>query len=198
MGILDELIKINPTAKKVYKFNPSRCTQTAKKARTYNDSFSETFFVSWISNVLLKYAFLISKNDEKLKKFEEFHLFDKRRKKWKSDLELYKYFKSVKVDFVDLLEFVHTKKNDIIRLRICVVCSGKIEAQKEIEKKIYYYEVELIKNNESKIDYTDLHTNCPNCGAPNKIDTFGTCSYCSEIISIYDNIWKIRNIELKI
>ena len=76
-------------------------------------------------------------------------MFDKRRKKWKSDLELYKYFKSVKVDFVDLLEFVHTKKNDIIRLRICVVCSGRIEAQKDIEKKIYYYEVELIKNNET-------------------------------------------------
>ena len=65
-------------------------------------------------------------------------------------------------------------------------------------KENIYFDIKLRKSNKDasiskSISYT---SNCPNCGAPTRITTFGVCEHCQELISIYDNVWKYASISL--
>ncbi len=191
-------------SREVYRQDTSRNKKTIEKIKLYNKDFSETFFMAWISNMFLRYILLCSdkKSVEKLAKFEKMHLSEKVNPRWHETLQLARYFADVTAKFVDFIEFFHTSDKDSVKLKICLVCNKNKNARitEEIEEEeIHYYDMELEKNNairnsdEKNKNYT---SNCPCCGAPTTIVTIGVCDHCQELISIYDNVWKIKKIKL--
>ena len=197
-NLIKEILKKNPKSRKIYKSDSSQTIRVVKEIREYNDEFSETFFMSWMSTTFIRYVYLSSNHDEKLKHFEEIYLSEKAKKNWAEDLELYDLFKIVTVNNIDFLDFFHTEKEETMNIRLHVVGKGiKGSENKEIEEmRILYYDIELVKQDSKKISLTNITANCPNCGAPTKIATYGICDHCGQMVSIYDNVWKIKNIEM--
>ncbi len=191
-------------SKNVYRQDAIRNRKTIEKIVLYNKSFSETFFTAWISNMFLRYILLCSdeKNKEKLALFERMHLQDKVNPTWHETLMLSRYFADVTAKFVDFIEFIHAGDKDIIKVKICLVCTKNKNAKitEEIdEQEIHYYDMELEKKNDNNTDSeksANYTSNCPCCGAPTSIVTIGLCDHCKELISIYDNVWKIRKIKI--
>ena len=203
LGDYEYLFKKFEKAKKVYRRDVEKSNRVGKEVELYNDSFSETFFTSWVRNIFLRYSFLISKEEnEKIEKFEKIHAYEKGCIISKESLSLYKVFKFVNINYIDLIEFSHSNSCDVLKLKLSVTCTGIIgenDANNPIdEQRSFYYDVEFAKDNtEHQINKTtDFTSNCPNCGAPTKISTFGVCDHCKEIVSTYDNVWKITKIEL--
>jgi hypothetical protein len=188
----------------VYRQNSTKTQQVIRRIVTINDNFSESLFTSWLGNIFLRYILYCSNesNKDKLERFEKVHI-SQDNIKWHEVLNLYYKFDDISVRFIDFTNFIHTKNNDIITLKICLVCTSKGKNEETLntigESQINYYTVEMIKKNEvSKDDkkIANYTSNCPNCGAPTNITTFGICDHCQEMVSIYDNVWKIRKIEL--
>ena len=191
-------------SKNVYRKDVTRNQQIINKIVTINDYFSETLFTSWISNMFLRYILYCSNDSykEKLERFEKIHAI-KVENKWHDLLNLYYQYEDISVKFVDFIDFVHTGNNDIVTLKLCLSCVSKSKEDETLnsigESKINYYTIEVIKKNEpnkEKAVKTNYTSNCPNCGAPTTITTFGICDHCQEMVSIYDDVWKIRKIEL--
>ena len=104
---------------------------------------------------------------------------------------------------VDLIEFNHNPSTDIIKLKLSVTCTGIIGKKNEEspveEQRSFNYDIVFVKQNEKQNSSTKMEnytSNCPNCGAPTNINTYGVCEHCKEIVSIYDNVWKIRKLSL--
>lgn len=187
-------------AQKNYQTDVALNNSVIQKIRTYNDYFSETFFSAWIDNTFIRYSFLLSKRPEKVQEFEKVHLYKETKKNWIDNIRIFDYFKNVYVDKVDFLNFIHSEDEDIILIKLCVVGKDIIgKEQTEIkERRVYYYDIELVKKNGPNVKYSNIISNCPNCGAPSSVGTFGICEHCQESISIYDNIWKVKDIKLDI
>ena len=191
-------------SRNVYRQDTVKNRKTIEKINIYNKGFSESLFTSWINNMLLRYILLCSdkNNPERLIKFEKMHLLDNVKPTWHETLELSKYFSDVTAKFVDFMSFIHSKEREYLSLRICIICSknknARISGDVE-EQEIHYYDMELEKKNalNGEIERVSNYTsNCPNCGAPTEIVTIGICGHCNELISVYDNSWKIRKIKL--
>ena len=191
-------------SKNVYRQDLENNRKTIEKISLYNSGFSETLFTSWVNNIFLRYILYCSDNlsSEKLNSFESLHLKPNGIPSWRSELGLYDKFNSIKIKFVDFIDFNHTKESDKITLKLCLICSKSgenISLTDLDEEMILYYNVVFEKNNdmdEMKNNTINYTSNCPYCGAPTDIATFGECGYCGEFVSIYDNVWKIRNISV--
>ncbi|MBR3281245.1 MAG: hypothetical protein IKI57_05370 [Clostridia bacterium] len=182
-------------SKDIYKQDVSKHQQVAKKIIAHNSNFSETLFTSWVSNMFLRCIYYCSgKDNEKLLRFKKNHFYDSNIN-LQNLINLYNEYRDISIKFIDFLDFVHTEDNDTITIKLCLSCSS----EEENEPYFFYYTLELRKQNDynkeqgSKSNYT---SNCPNCGAPTNITTFGICAHCQEMVSIYDNVWKIIKIEL--
>ena len=206
---LDDLkylfIKTSDDSRETYRRDTTKNKKIVKNIQLYNKNFSETFFMSWVSNMFLRYIFYCTSKNEtnKLANFERIHLLKGISSNWNNILDFYNEFENVEVKFIDFIDYVHATNVDCITLKACVVCSLKKDKQNinDInEQLIKYFDIEFVKNNEGEKyieKQSDFTSNCPNCGAPTEIVTMGVCSHCQELISIYDNVWKIRNINEK-
>ena len=201
-GDIELLSKKFDKPKKVYRRNVEQSNRVSKEVEKFNNGFSETFFTSWIRNIFLRYSYLVSENDpNKIARFEKIHCLEGSSAN-KEDLTLYMFFKFVNVNFIDLVEFNHNPSTDIINLKLSVTCTGILGKKNQNspieEQRSFNYDIEFVKQNEktknSKVE--DFTSNCPNCGAPTNITTYGVCDHCKEIVSIYDNLWKIRKLSL--
>ena len=197
-NIIKELLKKNPDAREVYKSNSTQNINLSKKIREYNPEFSETFFMTWMSTTFIRYIFLASNHDEKIHQFEKVYLTDNAKKDWKEDLELYDIFKVVLVNHLDFIDYFHSEKEEEMEVRLRVIGKGlKEEDSMDVTtQKVLYYDIVLVKDSHKKALLTNITTNCPNCGAPTKITTYGTCDHCGQMVSIYDNVWKIQSLKL--
>ncbi len=203
LGDLRYLFKKFDDAKQVYRRDIEKSNKVANEVTMYNKNFSDTFFTSWLRNIFLRYTFLISSKDtQKTARFEKIHIYEKQNDISKDTLSLYSIFKFVNINYIDLLEFNHNPSYDVLLLKMSVTCTGIIGKEKSDspveEQRSFYYDIEFVKdndksNNEKMENFT---SNCPNCGAPTNISTFGVCDHCKEIVSIYDNVWKIRKLKL--
>ena len=93
--------------------------------------------------------------------------------------------------FIIILNF-----EEFILLKLCLLCTMNGESEIN-DKESLYYDIKLRKDNKDVLvaNGTSYTSNCPNCGAPTKINTFGVCDHCQELISIYDSVWKIVNLK---
>ena len=166
----------------------------------YNKGFSETIFTSWVSNIFLRYILYCSNTTmkEKLEVFESIHLKDSIKSNWNRELDIYNKYRNITVKFIDFLEFYHMKDIDKVHLKLCIVGSSLEKSNDINEEKINYYDLILEKvngENEHNKNQTNYTSNCPYCGAPTNISTYGECSHCREMVSIYDNVWKIVEVK---
>ena len=203
LGDYEYLFKKFEKPRKVYRRDTEKSNRISAEVAKFNKDFLETFFTSWTKSVFLRYAFLISNNEqEKITKFEQIHMCNNVYKADKNDLALYHIFKFVNVNFIDLVDFLHSPSNDVLTLKVSVTCMGIIGEHKGEspleEQRSFNYDIEFVKANDESIKERSANysSNCPNCGAPTHINTFGVCEHCQEIVSIYDNIWKIKKIAL--
>jgi len=188
--------------KEVYDRDIKRSISVAKEVENKNPDFSETFFDTWVQTIFLRYATLVStENKMELDAFEKIHVKDGAKNNWRDEIELYKFFDEVRVNFVDYIEYIHTDSNDVLNLKISITSflKDKRDTTSEIKEQISsIYSIELEKKNVETQTKTTMYTsNCPNCGGPNTFVTFGICRYCGDLICIYDNEWKIRRINLE-
>ena len=105
----------------------------------------------------------------------------------------------MKINFVDLCDYRHNDEYDLLSVKVSVTGIGEkgkkyTDGIKEQFTDVYTVEFRKINQNDTK-NY-DFKSNCPNCGAPTNIVTYGICDHCQELISIYDNVWKIVNISV--
>ena len=185
-------------SKDTYKQDLIRNKKIIDEIDNYNKDFSQSLFLSWISNIFLRYIMLCSNEGEKymIASFEKIHLLEKTKANWHPDLNIYNNYKDIDVDFIDYIDFTHTEDEDFILLKLCLLCTMNGESEIN-DKESLYYDIKLRKDNKDVLvaNGTSYTSNCPNCGAPTKINTFGVCDHCQELISIYDSVWKIVNIK---
>jgi len=186
-------------SKEIYKQDLQRNNKTIGEIRKFNKDFSQSLFASWVSNIFLRYILFCSNKAEsyKLISFEKIHLSNGAKPNWYDVLDIYSKYKDINVKFVDYIDYTHTEAEDFLLLKICLLCDLKNELE-VTESQTIYYDIKLKKENVAKTESgKDNYTsNCPNCGAPTSISTFGICSHCQELVSIYDNVWKIINIRI--
>lgn len=188
-------------SKEIHRPNLERNKRVVEIITKYNNDFSETTFGSWVFNVLLRYIKLCSNEAEKnrLVQFENIHIMEGIKPNWHSVINFYNDYKSVNSKFVEFTDYVHTDKQDTVFVRALVACTYGVENSSIDENDTYFFNIQLTKQNNKSIKKSEgkeYTSNCPSCGAPTKINTFGICDHCQELISIYDNVWKIRNITL--
>ena len=186
-------------SKDIYRQDLKRNQIVIDEIDKYNKGFSQSMFLSWISNIFLRYLMLCSSNDDKvqLEAFERIHILNNINPDWHTSLDIYNKYKDIKVNFADYIDYTHTDNEDFILLKICLLCT--INGTTEISyNENLYYDIKLRKSNDVKNsnNVNSYTSNCPNCGAPTNISTFGVCNHCQELISIYDNVWKIVSIAL--
>ena len=189
----------NLKSKDVYKQDLQRNKKVIDEIYLYNKDFSQSLFLSWVSNILLRYILLCSKKEEasKLATFEKNHLLEHIKPNWHKKLNIYNKYKDINIKFADYLDFIHTDGEDILLIKICLLCTLNNNSVVE-ESKQLFYDIKFKKLNVMSDDLNNdnFTSNCPNCGAPTDISTFGICSHCQELVSIYDNIWKIISISI--
>ena len=189
----------NIETKDIYRQDLQKNKRIVDEINIYNKDFSQSLFLSWVSNVLLRYILLCSKNEDmdKLASFEKIHLSEHTKPYWHETINIYNNYKDINVKFVDYIDYTHTDSEDYLLLKVCLLCTLKNDSVVE-EIKQLFYDIKLKKQNVKSDDLNNdnFTSNCPNCGAPTNISTFGICSHCQELISIYDNIWKIISISI--
>jgi len=186
--------------KEKYIRNYEHSVQIGKNIQKYNHHFSETFFITWVQTMFLRYSFLISYNQvDRIAQFEKIHFiegFDKNKRKL---LDLYNKYDDLQMNFVDLIEFRHNDENDFLSLKLSITGIGEkgVEYQDPIKEQFTnIFSISFKKNNDKDSKNFNFKSNCPNCGAPTNIVTYGICDHCQELVSIYDNVWKIVDISL--
>ncbi len=184
-----------------YRQDITKNKQISERISLFNKNFSETFFKSWVENMILRYIYLCKDKEyeNQLKKFESMHLTKDAIVDWQNTLKNYSSYPNKVIKFIDFLDYIHSNETDVIMLKVCLICSKdpiqKVDAVNEED--IYYLDLVVVKENKDSLSLEKQNSytsNCPCCGAPTNIATFGVCDHCKELISIYDNVWKIRNI----
>ena len=186
-------------SKDIYRQDLKRNHLIVNQINEHNKNFSNSVFISWVSNVFQRYILFCSSKDngDRLVSFEKIHLSNGINPIWHNSLDIYNKYKDIKVKYIDFIDYTHTEENDFVLLKICLLCTINNESDID-EVDLVFYNIKFNKNNKEikDIDGLDFTSNCPNCGAPTRITTFGVCDHCQELISIYDNVWKIVNISV--
>lgn len=191
------LFKKFKSPRKIYKRDLAKSERVSKEIEKYNHNFSTLMFSAWVQNLFTRYALLVSEgNESKILGFEKIHFNSDKCMSFREDINLYDYYKSVNVEFLDFIDYIHIGNNKgKLSLVINVVCKMPKDNHIEEQKSYYYYIDFELDDNEEKSRVASYTSNCPNCGAPTSIVTFGECDSCHQFVSIYDNVWKITNIK---
>lgn len=180
-----------------------------EKVKTVDPMFSEEKFLSWAKTLFVTLQNAWTKRDWSIiRPFESNELFAQHARQLQEYIDNNKInvVERIAVNFANLYSFEQEGGKDILTITLRATMKDYIidattkevlEGDKTTDRVMTYRLTFARKTGILTTEETGkIETkNCPNCGAPLKVNMAGKCEYCDSVVTTEDHDWVLTNLE---